>query len=186
MQKNATRTGYLAFRQSLLFGLSLGIFIIICNVILSFAKSGTLLAGGIYFYTPTSTGNSALLGIGGLLVTIVVYLVVGLRASQQTGRVAIGTLAGLWTGLISAGMTFVYIIIFVFASGPFSQYAQSGELFDILAPIVGILGIALAVGLGAGIGTLGGLIGKRRTSSPMQPSQSSMFSSTHTFPPNRQ
>ena len=63
---------------------------------------------------------------------------------------------------------------------------QSGELFDILAPIVGILGIALAVGLGAGIGALGGLIGKRRTSSPMQPSQSSMFSSTHTFPPNRQ
>ena len=186
MQKNVTQTGKPAFRQGLLFGLSLGIFFIICNVILSFAKSGTLLAGGIYLYTPPSTGNVALFTSGGLLVPILVYLVAGLRASQQTGRVAIGTLAGLWTGLISAGMTFVYTIIFLFASGPFSQYSQSGELFDILAPIVSILGIALAVGLGAGLGALGGLIGKHRASPPIQPSRQSMFPPAHTFPHNRQ
>jgi len=170
MQKNVTRTQHLTFRLGLLFGLSLGIFFIICNVILSLAKSGTLLAGGIYFYTLTSTGNGALvsiLSIGGFLVPILVYLVAGLCASQQTGRVATGTLAGLGTGLISAGITFVYTIVFMFASGPFGQYAQSGELFTLLAPIVSILGIGLAVGLGAGVGAIGGLIGKRRASPPM-------------------
>ena len=51
-------------------------------------QSSTLLAGGIYLSTNTSTGNGVLIGIGGLLVEILVYLLAGLRASQQTGRVA--------------------------------------------------------------------------------------------------
>jgi len=185
MQPNVTRTGKLALRQGLLFGLSLGTFFIICNVILSFAKLGTFLAGGIYSYTTTSTGNATLLGIGGPLVEILVYLVAGVRASKQTGRVATGMLAGVWTGLISAGMTFVYTIVFVFALGSLGQNSESGELFAILAPLVGILGIGLAVGLGAGIGALGGLIGKRRASPPTQFSQQSMFFPART-PQNRQ
>jgi hypothetical protein len=183
MQPNVTRTGKLALRQGLLFGLSLGIFFIMCNVMLSFAKLGILLAGGIYSSTNTSTGHA--LGSGGPLVEILVYLVAGVRTSRQTGRVATGTLAGVWTGLISAGMTFVYTIVFVFASGSLGQNSASGELFAILAPLVGILGIGLAVGLGAGIGALGGLIGKRRASPPTQFFQQSMFFPART-PQNRQ
>jgi len=71
MQPNVTRTGKLALRQGLLFGLSLGTFFIICNVILSFAKLGTFLAGGIYSYTTTSTGNATLLGIDATTAPVV-------------------------------------------------------------------------------------------------------------------
>jgi len=183
MQQNVKRPGKAALRQGLLFGLSLGVLFIICNMILAFASSGTFLAGGIYTSTPTSTGNGALFSTGGLLVPILVYLVAGLRASQQTGRVATGTLAGLWTGLFSAGITWVYTIVF---SALFSQNSESGELFAILTPIVGIFGIVLAVVLGTGIGALGGLIGKRRASPPTQFSQQSMFSPAPTSPQNRQ
>jgi hypothetical protein len=187
MQKHVTRTGKLAFRQGLMYGLSLGIFFIVCNVILSFAKSGTFLAGGIYVYSSTSTGNSTLFSIGGPLVIILVYLLAGLRASRQTGRVAAGTLAGLWTGLISAVITDVYAIVFLFASTSLGQNTQGGQLlsdFAILSALSGIFGLVLALVLGIGIGALGGLIGKRRASPPTQLSQQSTFFPART-PSNR-
>lgn len=86
-------------------------------------QSGTLLAGGIYL----STGNGALIGIGGLLV----YLLAGLCASQHTGRVATRTLAGLWTGLISVVITWVYTIVFVSASVSLGQNSQASSILAI-------------------------------------------------------
>lgn len=164
MQKQGTGTARVAFLQGLLYGLGLGVFFIICNVILSFAKSGTFLAGGIYSFSSTSTGNSALFSIGGLLVQIVVYLLVGLRAAQLTGRVATGALAGLWTGLISAVITDAYAIVSLFVSASPGQNTLAGQLsseFGFLTIVFAILGIVLALVLGIVIGALGGLIGKQ-------------------------
>jgi hypothetical protein len=167
MQKNVTQPRYFAFRRDFLFGLSLGIFVVIGNVLLSLAKVGIMLAGGISFiFAPGSTGKNAggflvpLLMYGGFLVPLLVYLVAGLRASQQTGKVGIGTFAGLWTGLICGGISFVYIIVVIFVPGSYSLYPQFGEVFPLLV-LVSIPGILLAIVLGAVVGTLGGLIGKR-------------------------
>ena len=183
---NVTWAGNLAFRQGLLFGMALGIFFIVFSVILYVAQLGTLLAGGIYSSTG---GDGSLIGIVGFVVEVLVYLLAGMRASQQTGRVVTGTLAGLWTGLISSAITWVYTLIYMFASALLELHSEAGTLLfvtAILAAILGILGIMLALGLGAGIGTLGGQIGKRRASLPTQSFQPSVFSDTLTPPQNRQ
>jgi hypothetical protein len=178
MQKQETGTGRAAFRQGLLYGLGLGVFFIICNVILSFAKSGTFLAGGIYSYMSTSTGNGALFSIGGLLVQIVVFLLVGLRAAQLTGRVATGALAGLWTGLISAVITDAYAIVSLFVSispGQNTLAQQLSSEFGIITIVFAIFGIVLALVIGLAIGALGGLIGKRLAPPPAPFSQPSTY-----------
>ena len=167
MQKNVTQPRYFDFRRDFLFGLSLGIFIVIGNLLLSLAKGGIMLAGGISFVSASeNTGKNAggflapLLLYGGFLVPLLVYLVAGLCASQQTGKVGRGTFAGLWTGLTAGGIAFVYIIVVIFVPGSISLYPQFGEMFPLLA-FVSIPGILLAIILGAVVGTLGGLIGKR-------------------------
>ena len=84
MQKQFTWTGKPAFRQGLLFGILLGLFSIVLNVMLSLAGLSTLFIGAI---ETTFTGSGLLISIVGLIVAILAYLLAGMRASQQTGRV---------------------------------------------------------------------------------------------------
>src|SRR5438270_6278364 len=97
MQKQFTRTGNPAFRQGLLFGLLLGLFSIVLNVLLSLAGLSTWFIGAI---ESTFTGIGTFMSIVGLIVAILAYLFAGRRASQHTDQVGTGALAGLWTGLI--------------------------------------------------------------------------------------
>lgn len=158
MQGNSTRTGNPAFRQGLLFGITLGIFFIVFNV----TKVGTLLAGALNL---SSTGTGALISIVALIAAILAYLFAGIRASQQTGGVGTGALAGLWTGLISSVITWVDTLVFFYAT-----HGGANQLLFQIA-IFGTLSIALALVLGTGIGAIGGLVGKRRASLPTQVSQ---------------
>src|SRR5947209_16316716 len=108
MQMNTTLTGNPAFRQGLLFGLLLALFSIVLNVILSLAGLSTLFLGAIMM---TFTSIGYLTSIVGLIVAILAYLATGRRAAQQTGRVGTGALAGLWTGFISAVITWLYAFV---------------------------------------------------------------------------
>jgi hypothetical protein len=152
MQTNYTRTGNPAIRQGLLFGILLGIFSIVFNVILSLARLSTLFIGAIML---VNNGSGLLISIVGFIVAILAYLVAGLRATQQTGRVGTGALAGLWTGLIGAVITWVYALVF-YATAP--TIAAPPLSMMVLAAI---LNIALTLLFGAGIGALGGLLRKR-------------------------
>jgi hypothetical protein len=152
MQTNTTRTGNPAFRQGLLFGILLGLFSIVFNVILSLARLSTLFNGAIQI---TFTGIGYLISIVGLIVAILAYLIAGRRASQQTGRVGTGALAGLWTGLIGAVITWGYAFVF-FATSPTNAPQLSGLILS------AIVSIALTLLFGAGIGTPGGLLRKRQ------------------------
>ncbi|GAC1312758.1 MAG: hypothetical protein NVSMB27_49020 [Ktedonobacteraceae bacterium] len=152
MQKNSTRTGNPAFRQGLLFGILLGLLSIVFNVILSLAGLSTLFIGAIM---TTFTGSGYLISIVGLIVAILVYLVAGMRAAQQTGRVGTGALAGLWTGLIGAVITWVYALVF-YANPPTIVAPQLSSIV-----LSAILSIALTLLFGAGVGALGGLLRKR-------------------------
>ena len=153
MQTNATRTGNPAFRQGLLFGLLLGIFSIVFNVILSLARLSPLFIGAI---ETTFTGIGLLISIVGLIVAILAYLLAGMRASQQTGRVGTGALAGLWTGLISAVITWLYAFVYYATSPPPTTYP-----FSVLLLLSAILSIPVTLLFGAGIGALGSLLRKR-------------------------
>jgi hypothetical protein len=150
---NTTRPGNLAFRQGLLFGLLLALFTIVFNVILSLAGLSTLFLGAIMM---TFTGIGHLTSIVGLIVAILAYLVAGKRAAQQTGRVGTGALAGLWTGLISAVITWLYAFVYYATSPPPTTYPFSGLLL-----LSAILSIAVTLLFGAGIGALGGFLRKR-------------------------
>jgi hypothetical protein len=105
-----------------------------------------------------------------LIVTIASYLLAGIRASQRTGRVRTGALAGLIVELISSlfGAIEILIIIFVFDTRLHHLFSQAtSELAQqfITAYIISFVVILL---LGTLIGAIGGLIGRRRAQLPMQ------------------
>lgn len=152
MQTNSTRTGNPAFRQGLLFGILLGIFSIVFNVILSLARLSILFIGAIML---VNTASGLLISMVGFLVAILAYLVAGMRATQQTGRVGTGALAGLWTGFISAVITWGYALVFYATAPTIAAPPLSVMILN------AVLSIALIVLFGAGIGALGGLLRKR-------------------------
>jgi hypothetical protein len=114
-----------------------------------------------------------------LILTIALILLAGVRASQQTGRVSTGALAGLIAELISSVFGFINILadIFVFdtvlhrgfleaTSGQAQQFnTNSFVIFVIIEIIIGFVVFPL---LGTVIGAIGGLIGRRRAQLPMQ------------------
>ena len=160
MQTNATRSGNPAFRQGLLFGLLLGLFSIVFNVILSLAGLSPLFIGAI---ETTFTGSGLVISIVGLIVAILAYLLAGRRASQQTDRVGTGALAGLWTGLISAVITWVYALVFYATPAATAEHLSASSDYPGLSTFVisGILSITVTLLFGAGIGALGSLLRKR-------------------------
>src|SRR5256714_6150395 len=154
MQKQFTRTGNPAFRQGLLFGILLGLFSIFLNVMLSLAGLSTLFIGAI---ETTFTGIGHFISIVSLIVTILAYLLAGRRASQHTGKLGTGALAGLWTALIGAVITLMYVFVFYATKGPSPTIAPplSAMVFN------AILSIPVTLLFGAGIGALGGLLPTR-------------------------
>ena len=99
---------------------------------------------------------------------LVVAVFVGLRASQQTGKVIIGVLAGLATGLFTALIYFfassIYIAVLLNSSGhkvnPLFFFSPSIAFFSLVSLLP-----ALVAGLVGGI--IGGAVGsaERRTQS---------------------
>ena len=152
MQTNSTRSGNPAFRQGLLFGILLGIFTIVYNVILSLAGLSTLFIGAIML---VYTGSGILSSIVGFIVAMLAYLVAGIRATRQTGRMGTGALAGLWTALIGAVITWVYALLFYVTAPTIAAPPLSVMGLD------SILSIALTMLFGAVIGALGGLFRRR-------------------------
>ena len=101
MQGSASRPGHPALREGLVFGVILGIITLSADPLRNFVVSDIL-------------GN--ILAVMLLIVTIASYLLAGIRASQRTGRVRTGVLAGLIVGLISFLFVAINILtsIFVF------------------------------------------------------------------------
>jgi len=118
-------------------------------------------------------------GLGFVLDTILslaAMVLVGVWASKRSGKVATGTLAGLWAG----GSNFVvfYVILFLFfltldrasfMNGFTHGAGDSAQAYSSAVGVVVFLFVILlptSIGVGAGLGALGGLIGK--SSSPVQ------------------
>lgn len=114
------------------------------------------------------------------LIWLIGFFLIGIFAARHTGRVGTGALVGLVTGLIGGLIVVIFAIIQITANGPqitqaLNQAAQnarqqgrsisSGELRTIatVGIVIGlIVTVAFELGLGAGIGALGGLVGRRQ------------------------
>src|SRR2546429_3362156 len=101
MQDGVSLTGHPALREGLVFGVILGIISFAANLLHNFLNSNTL---------------TSMIGVLFLITTIALNLLAGVRASQQTGRVSTGALAGLIVELISSVFGTIKILanIFVF------------------------------------------------------------------------
>ena len=125
-----------------------------------------------------------------LLLCAVALLLAGLFASKRTGKVSTGTLAGLWCGLICSVIvvgilglmllvmthdpTFMDELMSRMASSnlPSSITPQQATLYmGIGMVILGVFWAAVGVGTGAGIGAIGGLIGKSMSPVAQYPQQ---------------
>ncbi len=164
MQQSNTpqNAGKVAFQWGLIFGLILGL-----------VDAGILLLNAFVNSASGNAGLALLFSVIGFLLGLAAYFVAGILASNKTGKVSTGTFAGLWTGAIYGVIGFVVsMTLFFTVSLPKLQNASTYPSTSSLSPdtfrtaaIFGgvgfaIFGICLAVGLGAGLGSLGGLIGK--------------------------
>jgi hypothetical protein len=164
MQGSASRPGHPALREGLVFGMILGIFELVAGLLQNFVALHSL---------------DTVFSVMFLILTIALNLLAGIRASQQTGRVSTGALAGLIVELISSVFGTIKILadIFVFdtllhrwllpATSEQAQQFNTNQFvtFVIIGLISGFVVLPL---LGALIGAIGGLIGRGRALLPMQ------------------
>jgi hypothetical protein len=122
-----------------------------------------------------------LVGLAGIILFFVnlgLYLLAGMFAARQTGSVGSGSVAGMLAGAL-AGVVGAAITIGTYATGlqlpgltgstpiPPEQY----QFFIIVVAVGAVMGVAFDIGYGAGLGALGGLIGR------------SSYERTHPIPP---
>ena len=167
MQRSGTREGNPALRVGLMMGIIVGIILLV----------GVLL-DNLDTLAPLRT-FSPLVSSLEFIVAMTLYLLAGLRVSQQTGRVRTGALAGLIAGLTASLIKFTMASILILPhldtmrqhllsqapSGLERQFATTPFIIGVLLFADGI-GIVVEFALGAGAGAIGGLIGKRRAPVP--------------------
>jgi hypothetical protein len=158
MQNALARVRNPALRQGLIFGTILGFILLV----ISFFSSGLTIT---------------------LILCLLAAFIAGMRASQETGRITTGTLAGLWTGLIGIFIPSIISIVLLLinidavrksaqdAANKLSNhpiiYTNSLLLGGLLINFVILL--ALGVLLGVLGGAIGGSFGRRRA--PLPPAE---------------
>jgi hypothetical protein len=133
------------------------------------------------------TAGNAGLGFGlaalNFIVSLALFFVAGMLAAKQTGKVSTGTLAGMWTGIVYGVINLVLSLVIFFAislpkaltilnsSGTLSSgNADTVRTAAMVGGIVALVfGSLFAVGFGAGMGALGGLLGKSQSNVPTTP-----------------
>src|SRR5690348_8885633 len=144
-RRQVPRIGRVAFRRGLILGPLNGIISSILTVL-----AATVLVN--------ASGTLTLLSFP---LACIFFLLAGLFAAKEAGRVASGTLAGLWTGIISKVLSTLLVAIFFLV---YQLPRLTGRPVSIarLEPffLLEFLFLILDVGLGVGFGALGGLIGK--------------------------
>lgn len=130
------------------------------------------------------------------------FLAVGIHTARKTGTASSGAIAGLLAGAISAVINAVVVIVLTLAfvnryrANEQRSLQQSAALFglkntqlnvtnaEVLTGAIAsvVIGLVVATVVGAGIGALGGLIG-RGGYRPQQPYQETMYQGLGTPPP---
>ena len=150
MQNVLVRVRNPALRQGLIFGLILGVVL----VALSFINNDLIIT---------------------FALILLASFIAGLRASQETGRLTTGTLAGLWTGLIGILIpSTISIVLLLFSLDAYRKglqaaadkqhlnvtYSNSQIIISYL--IIYLILVVLGVLFGVVGGAVGGSFGRRR------------------------
>jgi hypothetical protein len=151
--------GRTALQQGAIFGLIQAVIASVILLINTFVEPGL--------------GVSLLLTILSFLTGLAAYFVSGILAVKQTGRVRTGTFAGMWAGGIYGTIDFVLSLILFFAvnmtkelnaainAGAYTDNIDAYKTGLIIGSVlIAFFGLCFAIGLGAGLGALGGLIGR--------------------------
>ena len=152
-----------AFRYGIRFGILLGLVQIVVSLLTTYNTVGPW---------------ASTLGLVGVVVAALIYLLAGLLAARRTGRVGTGSFAGLWTGVIGSLIGFLGALIISYVNiDRLRQQAQAaanaaaGQVHQavptvtnqgllLAALLAGVLGILFSLVLGLILGALGGLIGR--------------------------
>ena len=86
------RRGSSALKYGILFGILLGAFQVVLTLLTKYLNLGSF---ALYITA------------AGFIIALIVYLLAGIRASQETGMMGTGAFAGLWTGVVSAIIGFL-------------------------------------------------------------------------------
>jgi hypothetical protein len=162
------RSGNPAVRYGLIFGGIIAALVLVD--ILARAGSGVVAGGG-----------NAVGGLGCLfaLISIVLLGAAGWMAARATGRTGSGAIAGLLAGLVGSAILAITLIVLVlvlpqsdFTSVVTSQGrhlapAEARRVVTIAIIFFDAILVLVVVGLGAGLGALGGLIGKGQYNGPV-------------------
>ncbi len=163
---SAPSSGRVAFKHGALHGVGLGVLQLLFWLVVIFSGAGT----SFWLLTALSC-----------LLWCVDFLLVGLFATKQTGNVGTGTLAGVWAGTIGGLITFIInlVVVLIGVNSEAFRYGleNSSSYNSTLTPqnltsaailgaiIIFVILWAVAVGVGAGVAALGGLIGKNQRQS---------------------
>ena len=172
-QPTTTSTSSPSLRQGLLFGLILGLVLAVIDVITSLVDLG---GAGLAVSSVT------------FLLSLAVYFFAGMRASQQTGKLTTGLLAGSWAGLVSSLLSFLATLLITFttidairarlqavAAQQHVQIQYTNSLIIGSSVVVGLLVVGFYILVGLGMGSVGGAIGKRRANIPVRAYEEAMF-----------
>ncbi len=161
------RRGSPALKYGILFGILLGAFQVVLGLLTSYLQLGSF---------------ALIVSIIGIVVALVVYVLAGIRASGETGRVGTGAFAGLWTGVVSTILGFLGVLLLASLHlGTLRQQAGTAaqtianqlhqplpgttdQLLLSTAAVTGITGLIFSVLLGLILGAIGGAIGRGRAS----------------------
>lgn len=173
MQRTTPGSWSTSFRQGILIGLILGIIQAILSLISSFFTQASIATVFFVIF---------------VVLTPLGCLYAGLRASQRTGLISTGLLAGMWAGFISSLISFLYALIVTIITIDSIRaraqsivdkqhlnihYTNSMLISGVIVYDFGLIVVATLVGLG--VGTIGGAIGRRNASVPVATYEESMF-----------
>jgi hypothetical protein len=143
-------------------------------LVVSLATNALSLAGVRLTNTVTALAISGAIFLIEIVIEIVLFLLAGRGASARTGTVGAGALAGVLAaaiaGVVGAVITIIQVIIdpaairdaVIPANPQVSASLLTDQVIIATAIVSAILGLLFLLGVGAGAGALGGLLGRGR------------------------
>ncbi len=160
-----------ALRSGIYIGIALGIIhsvIIILTQLLNQSPQGPVYQPPTQGSTPLNI-TTAILYLLIPLIWITGFLIIGFLAGKSTGKVSTGTLAGLFAGTFGGMVASIGQIVSTVLSAN-NNFGQANEGLLLVEGFVIILyTLILTIGGGAGVGSLGGLLGQNFSAVRPQP-----------------
>ncbi len=170
-------SGMPAIRWGVIFGVIIGIIGIVDNVIIR-AAFGSVLSSGNQQQLVNASGGLLALSCVPCLLYLALLFVSGIFPARDSGRVSQGAIGGLIAGVVGEIISGIVGLI-LDAINPMTIPSSAGTTSTISPVGLGAVGLIIALvilgALGAGLGALGGLVGKNQYRGPVAGYQPSMY-----------